>query len=188
MAEETDEFGDILDDASENEEQSDKGTSSAGEDTKSGESKDDNNDRVRTLQSKADKAEAEANKLRKQLESLSGKESASSSEPAVPPQVAEWLSAAEDRLRDQLYREDPRFEEYDISADRISGKSPAEMRASAKNLAETIDKMEQAIRTKVQVEHGIAPPPSSGPPEKRTSFDKMSSEEFNTYVEKALRG
>lgn len=187
MADNEDEFGDILGDSSEDtEEQESEETSDAAEDTKGTESKT-NDDRVRTLQSRADKAEAEANKLRKQLESLQGK-TAKESEPALPAQVADWVSAAEERLRDQLYAEDPRLKEYGISADRIRGGTPAEMRASAAELSKSIDTMEQAIRNKVQLEHGIAPPPSAGPPDKRVSFDKMSSEEFNAYVEKALRG
>lgn len=185
MAEETDEFGDILDEGSGDESTSEEETSGAAEESKPEASG--NDDRVRTLQSRADKAEAEANKLRKKLESFEG-ETATGSEPAVPQQVAEWITAAESRMRDQLYAEDSRFEEYGISADRIAGQTPAEMRASAKNLSESIDQMESAIRTKVQREHGIAPPPSAGPPDKKVSFDKMSSDEFNAYVEKALKG
>ena len=181
-----DEFDDLLDEASEDTEAEETTeTSDAAEETKGTESGG-NDDRVRTLQSRADKAEAEANKLRKQLESFQG-QTASGSEPAVPPQVAEWVTAAEERLRDQLYAEDPRLKEYGISADRITGDSPAAMRASAKELSKSVDTMESAIRNKVQVEHGIAPPPSAGPPDKKVNFDSMSSEEFNAYVEKALR-
>lgn len=191
MTDEQNDFGGFLDDDEEGtSEESTEETSGAAEEPKGEETKkSSNDDRVRTLQSRADKAEAEANKLRKQLESLQGgKEPAPDTAPEVPTQVKEWITAAESRLREQLYSEDPRFSEYGISQDRIVGDTPEQMRASAKELSKTIDKMEGSIRNKVQVEHGIVPPPSSGPPDKRVSFDKMSSEEFNAYVEKALRG
>lgn len=190
MSEKTDEFGDVLDESAEDSAgEGNEGAEGAASGTEGTESST-NDERIRALQSEADKAKAEAAKARKELESLKGNAAAQGTEAsgAVPPQVEEWITAAEDRLREQLYAEDSRFKEYGLPATRITGKTPAEMRASAKDLASVVDKMEANIRNRVQQEHGIAPAPAATAPGKTTSFDKMSSEEFNAYVEKALRG
>jgi hypothetical protein len=187
---ETDEFGEILDEsAGDSAEEGTKDDEGAASESKGTESSG-NDERIRALQSEADKAKAAEAKARKELEALKGNAAAPDATPsgAVPPQVEEWITVASDRLRDQLYAEDSRFKDYGLPASRITGSTPAEMRASAKDLASVVDKMEANIRARVQEEHGIAPAPSAGAPEKTASFDKMSSEEFNAYVEKALRG
>lgn len=190
MADNDETFTDILDDDGDDT-SSDSNSNSSGAATgeKSDESGQSAEERIRALQSRADKAEAELNKIRKQAASGdSTTAQGSQTSGTVTPELKEWLVAAEDRLREQLYREDPRFAAYELPPERITGSTPAEMRASAKDLAGLLDRMEQDIRAKVQREHGIAPTPSSTGSDRKVSFDKMSSDEFDKYVEDALRG
>jgi hypothetical protein len=146
--------------------------------------------RIRELQSKADKAEARANKLEKQL----SKAQSSSARVdkgdggAVPPEVKEWLSSVEGRLRDSLYAEDPRFSQYKLDPELITGGTPAEMQDSQKQLREFVDKMESEIRNAVLVEHGFRPEPKASPRSAPVNYATMTSEEFAKIEAEALSG
>jgi hypothetical protein len=148
--------------------------------------------RIRDLQSKADKAEARANKAEKAL-----KDSKAKANPArvdgkdgeeVPAAVREWLVAAEDRLRESLYEEDPRFKEFSIDPALISGATPAAMRESKKALVAFVDKLETGVRDKVLVEHGFRPEPKTSERQEPVNYATMTAEEFAKHEKRALEG
>jgi seryl-tRNA synthetase len=141
--------------------------------------------RIRDLQSKADKAEAERNKLKKQLDEMvaAAKEK---DEDEVPPQVREWLLAAKKRTSGTLYESDSRFKEYGLDPAFISGSTPAEMQERAEALSKLVTQIEGEARNKVLTEHGFSPEPATSERSEPKNYRTMSSEEFNKEVEKAL--
>jgi hypothetical protein len=149
---------------------------------------DDDPKRVRDLQSAKDKETARANKLQKELDALKQQATGKPGEKpkAVDPQLAEWQAELKTQVRTQFYESDPRFKEYGLSPDLITGSSPAEMRASLQALKKMVTKIESVARKKVLEETGAAPDlmgggtVTTGPAK---DFSKMSSEEFNKYLE-----
>lgn len=150
-------------------------------------SKDDK--RVRDLQSKADKATAEANKLRKELEALKAKPKDAGKEAGdVPPELRQWLNAAQDRVRDQLYGADPRFKEYGIDPALITGGTPEEMKATAAQLKKFVDRVETKVRNKALRDAGFDPEPVASTPQTRRNYAEMDPKDFEEVVRRALSG
>jgi hypothetical protein len=145
--------------------------------------------RVRTLQSKADKAIAEKNKLQKELQRLQKTQNPAADAPRadMPEEVRQWVQASQDGYRRQLYEGDGRFKSFGFSVERIQGATPAEMRASASELSKFIDTVESAVRKQVQEEHGIAPSIVDTAPPKGKSIESMSTEEFNAHIDQLMK-
>lgn len=145
--------------------------------------------RIRELQSKADKAEARANKLAKELSKGNTSSAKGDETPdGTPPEVKEWLETTQTNFRDDLYKEDPRFAKFDLDPSLISGTTPSELRASQKQLVEFVDKLEGQIRDAVLVEHGFKPEPKASERQAPTNYATMTSEEFAKIEAKALSG
>jgi hypothetical protein len=167
----------------------DEGTSGAagGTDEQQGES--DAAEALRKLQSERDKETARANKLQKQLDVL-GKQDTSANDKGteVPPQVQQWITAAQQNAREALYKADQRLERFGVDPSLIRGDTPAEMQASAKTLGEMVAKMERDIRDSVLQEHGFTPAPKDAASIGHKNFRTMDSKEFDALVDSALRG
>lgn len=185
-------FDDDDDESNESESsQEDESKEESGAADKAKDSKSDTSEALRKLQSERDKAVSELNKLLKRTKAA--KEPATSGvsfDPeTLPPEIAEWLSASKDNVRQQLYESDPRLKTYGVSPDLIVGETPADMRKSAKELQSAISALEGKIRNAVLIEHGFDPEPQS---DERTtqakSFRTMPRDEFLREVEKALDG
>jgi hypothetical protein len=150
----------------------------------------DGDDALRRLQSERDKETARANKLAKQLETLQKQATSAKDENAteVPPQVQQWITAAQQNAREALYKADGRLERYGVDPSLIRGDTPAEMQASAKALGDAMDKMERDIRDSVLQEHGFTPAPRDASSMGTKNFRTMDSKEFEALVDEALRG
>lgn len=140
------------------------------------------------LQSERDKETARANKLQKELDSMKAVSAKDAGAGGVPPQVQEWIMAAQRRTRDTLYESNPKFKAYNVSPDLITGDTPAAMEASAQSLTAFVDTLEGNVRDQVLRDHGFDPEPRSSTRGPDKGFKSMSSEEFNRLVEQALRG
>ena len=140
------------------------------------------------MQSERDKETARANKLQKELDSakLATAKDVVGSE--VPLQVQEWILAAKNRTRQVLFDSNPKFAAYAVSPALIIGDTPVEMEASAKSLAEFVDKLEGSVRDSVLRDHGFNPEPLASVRAAGKSFASMNSAEFNALVDEALRG
>lgn len=146
--------------------------------------------RIRDLQSKADKAEARANKLQKELDEAVSKAAkvSDADEQEVPPQVRDWLLAAQERAQKGLYEQDQRFKDYQVPEAFITGDSPSKMKENAEALSNLVTQIEGQVRNKVLVEHGFAPEPATSERQDPKNYGNMSSEDFNKEFDKALGG
>lgn len=151
------------------------------EDTQSG-------DDLRKMQSERDKETARANKAQKEVDKMKAASAKSAGSTEVPPQVQEWINAAQSRTREALYEANPKFKTFGIDPTLISGDTPAEMTASAKTLTEFVDTLETTVRDEVLKEHGFDPSPKASASIGRKDFNKMDTKEFDAIVEEALRG
>lgn len=155
----------------------------------SDESKGSNDEALRTLQSERDKERARANKLERELKKFQKDPSAKGQEgPQAPPEVQEWITAAQENMRNALFAENPRFAEFGLDSSLITGDTPAEMRASAKSLSSFVEELHGKVRSQVLEEHGFDPEPRPADAPGRQDFNKMDKEKFDALVENALRG
>ena len=174
-----DEDEDELEDDEESGDLGDLSGDSEDEDEAEAKPKDKSEKRIRDLQAKADKAEAEANKLRKLIKD-GGTEGAKTRD----PEVERWMKAAQDATRERIYESDPRLKAAKISPTDIAGETPEEMRASAKNLTRLIARIETQVRNQVMQEHGFSAPPRGERAEPRVNYDTMDSDKFQELVKK----
>lgn len=152
----------------------------------------DKDDEAKSWQSKADKAEARANRLERELDELrrtqSVEGSSSTAKPKADGSEDPWVAASKDNFRDDLYRSDPRLKALGFDADLIQGSTPAEMRKSLASLQGSVDRMESGIRNRVLAEHGLEPVPGSGERATGVNYRTMPTDEFNKLVEKQMQG
>jgi len=156
-------------------------SSKSSEDTQSG-------DDLRKMQSERDKETARANKAQKEVDKMKAASAKSAGSTEVPPQVQEWIVAAQSRTRETLYESNPKFKAFGIDPTLISGDTPAEMTASAKSLSEFVETLEGTVRDSVLKEHGFDPAPKASAAMGRKDFNAMDTKEFDAIVEEALRG
>lgn len=147
---------------------------------------------AKSWQSKADKAEARANKAEQELDQLRRSQTVEEPKSAPPAQANgsgdAWVAASKDNFRDDLFRSDPRLANLGFEPALIQGSTPAEMRQSFTSLQGTVNRMESGIRNQVLVEHGLEPVPGSGERATAVNFKTMPTDEFNKIVDKALQG
>lgn len=186
MADQTDDF----ENQTENTDEGEKESSGAAEATDKPEESSAEDEALRKMQSERDKETARANKLAKQLDVLQKQAASANDEKAteVPPQVQEWITAAQNNARDALYKSNEKLAEYDVDPSLIRGDTPAEMQATAKALGDFVDKMERDIRDSVLEEHGFTPAPKDAASIGRKDFRSMDKKEFDAIVDEALRG
>lgn len=139
--------------------------------------KDKSEKRIRDLQSSLDKALAEVSKLKKGAtgDKPEGKR-------PRDPEVERWVSAARDATLSRVYDSDPLFKELGIDRNLITGDTPDELEASAKQLSKLVTRIATRTRNKVLREHGFSPEPKGSGAEPRRNFGTMPDEEFQKLV------
>ncbi len=144
--------------------------------------------RVRELQSARDKETARANRLEKELAKLQTRDEGSTGT-TDPVRQAELEEIRQDRLDSLLATEEFQpLKSYGIDPALITGTSRAEMRESAQELVGFIKSIETKVRNKTLREAGITPSPTSGTREPRKDYSKMSDEDFEKELNRALSG
>ncbi len=146
-------------------------------------------DDTRSWQSRADKADARANKAEKELAAFKADGKGVTAKPSAPPSgggADPWVEASKGNFREELFRSDTRFKELGFEQSLIQGTTPAEMKKSFESLQKTVDKMTTGIRNRVLQEHGLEPVPGSGERASTVNYNTMSSEEFEKAVDRAL--
>lgn len=142
--------------------------------------------RVDDLMSKWQKAEARAKKAEAALASAKAPADVKQGDKAADGGDAgsnEFLDFQRQSARENLFNQDPRFKEYGLSIDDISGNTLAEMKASAKAQRALIDGIETRARNKVLREHGLDAEVATGAASEKTpSFSEMSQEEFEKFM------
>lgn len=147
--------------------------------------KKDEDKRTRELQSKADKAEARANKLEKELQKVRGE---GASDGDKDPERAALLAELRESGLDAVYAENPELKTYGIARDLITGASRAEMRETASAVVALIKGVETKVRNETLRKHGITPEPSgtNRPPPK--NYSEMSAEDIEKEISRAKSG
>jgi hypothetical protein len=150
--------------------------------------------RIRDLQSKADAAEAKANRLQRLLnEALKGEGSEGGTEPPVvskPRELDAGSAMALELLKETVFLQTPALADSGLTAADLTGYTAQEVRASAASLARKIAETETRIRNKVLAEHGLAPEIAGegNKPEPDRDFGKMASKDFTELMERIMKG
>jgi hypothetical protein len=181
--EEVDETEDEAEDEAEDEDADADDSEEGAEDEPAAKKTDKSEKRIRDLQSQLDKAKAELNKVMKQAKANGGSEG-----PERDPEVQKWMTAAVEMTRTRVYESDPLFSEMGISSAAITGDTPEEMQASAKELSRLVKRIVTRTQNKVMREHGLTPEPRDSGREAKQSYASMSSEDFEKEIQRALRG
>jgi len=147
---------------------------------KSGEDK-----RVKDLQSKADKAEARANKAEAALKALQAGEQGNGSK---DPERDALLAELRESSLDAVYGEFQELRDFGIDRTLIEGGTRAEMRESATALVGLIKSVATKARNQALKEAGVNPEPISGTRSKPKSYADMSTEDFEKEIARAKGG
>ncbi len=130
--------------------------------------------RVRDLQSKADAAEARANKAEKALAALNKGTAAGSNDPAQAALLQELREAS----LDAVFGDHPELKKYGIDRSLVDGTTRAEMRESAASLVGLIRAVETKAKNAVLAEHGIKAEPAGSTRQTPQNYETMKDEEF----------
>ena len=186
----TDEERDLLEDDngdSDSEQSTNDAPDSDGADT---DESDNSTERIDALMSKWQKAEARAKKAEAALARQNGDGAKESNDrPSIgdDPEVQSLKAFLLDTARKTVYESDPRLEQYGVEIDALEGSSPEEIRKSFTRQLKLIDQMEARIQDSLLAEHGLIPETRGGAPDP-VDVAKMSSEEFDKYIEDSLAG
>lgn len=131
--------------------------------------------RVRDLQSKADKAEARANKLEKDLKQLREKGTSPGTNDPEREAINQELREA---ALDAVFADTPELRDFGIDRSLIEGSTRAEIRESAASVVALIKSVSTKTRNRVLKEHGIEAPGSTGPRTPPRDYAAMSDEDF----------
>ena len=147
--------------------------------------------RINDLMSKAQREEARANRLERELNALKGGGDASDDKaPQARPRRQEeteaWAELLREESRKVLFASDPRLAEYGVTPDVLAGSTPDEMRESLRREVARIDAMESKIRNRVLTEHGLDPEVGGGAGEPPVDYASMSKEEFEKHLQRAM--
>lgn len=139
----------------------------------------DGDKRIKDLQSKADKAEARANKLEAQLQKALG--SGEGSEGSKDPERDALLSELRESSLDAVYAEFAELKDYAIDRSLIEGKTRAEMRESATALVGLIKSVATKARNKALKDAGVNAEPAGSTRTPPVDYASMSLEEFEKH-------
>lgn len=143
--------------------------------------------RISDLQSKADKAEARANKAEAALaKSLKPGESAGSGK--NDPEQAALMTELREASLDAVFGEFSELRDYAIDRALIEGSTRAEMREAATSLVGLIKSVETKARNKALREHGIKAEPAGATRQTPKNFSEMSNEDFEKEIARAKSG
>lgn len=130
--------------------------------------------RISDLQSKADAAEARANKAEKALTALNKGTGSGSNDPAQAALMQELREAS----LDAVFGDHPELKKYGINRSLVEGSTRAEMREAAASLVGLIKSVETKARNAVLAEHGIKAEPAGATREKPQDYGSMKDEDF----------
>lgn len=139
--------------------------------------------RIRDLQSKADAAEARANKAEAALKRGAGS-AAGTNDPAVKAVLADLREAS----LDAVFGEFPELKEYSIDRSLIEGSSRTEIRENASLLVGLIKSVSTKARNKALADAGIEAPQSGASRSKPVDYAAMSDEDFKKMLDERRRG
>lgn len=129
--------------------------------------------RIADLQSKADKAEARANKAENALKALRG-EGGTETDPATKALMLELREAS----LDAVYGEFPDLKEYGIQRDLIEGTTRAEMRVNARQLVSLIKNVSTKARNRALADAGVQAEPQGSKRRPPVDYGSMDEETF----------
>jgi hypothetical protein len=130
--------------------------------------------RIRDLQSKADAAEARANKAEAALKAKAQGGSGDGVDPATKALMSELREAS----LDAVFGEYPALRDYGIDRSLIEGTTRAEMREAATSLVALIKSVETKARNKALADAGIKAEPAGSTRSKPVDYANMSEEAF----------
>ena len=144
-----------------------------GEGGEDGKPKGDPEKRIRDLQSKADAAEARANRAEAALKSRKQGEG-SGGDPATKALMTELREAS----LDAVFGEYPVLRDYGIDRSLIEGSTRAELRENATSLVALIKNVETKARNKALADAGVKAEPAGSVRAKPVDYASMSDEAF----------
>lgn len=130
--------------------------------------------RVRDLQSKADAAEARANKAEQALAAKARGESGAGVDPGTKALMAELREAS----LDAVYAEFSHLRDYGIDRSLIEGSTRVELRDNASALVSLIKGVESKVRNRVLSENGLKADPAGTRVSKPVDYNSMKDEDF----------
>lgn len=130
--------------------------------------------RIKDLQSKADAAEARANKAEKALAALGKGDKAGSNDPAQAALMQELREAS----LDAVFGEFADLKKYGIDRSLIEGSTRAEMRESATAIVGLVKAIATKVRNETLSEHGLKAEPAGATRKPPVDYASMSDEEF----------
>jgi len=143
--------------------------------------------RIRDLQSKADAAEARANKaeaaLKERLEAADKSDSGNDD-----PRIASALEQLREANLDAVYASVPDLAAFGIDRALVEGGTRAEMRDSAAKLVALIGQVATKARNDTLAKAGLTAEPMGGERPAPVDYGSMSKEEFDAVVKKAVEG
>lgn len=135
--------------------------------------------RIQDLQSRADKAEARANRLEKALK-LAGKSGdGEANDPATEALMQELREAS----LDAVYGEYPDLKKFGIERSLIEGSTRAEMRESATSIVALVKAVATKVRNETLSEHGIKAEPAGATRKPPVDYRSMSDEDFEKLLD-----
>lgn len=134
--------------------------------------------RLSDLQSKADKAEARANKLEKALADAGKGSGSGTNDPATEALMQELREAS----LDAVYGEFPELKKFSIDRSLIEGSTRAAMRESATSIVALVKNVSTQARNETLAEHGIKAEPAGATRSKPQDYASMSDEEFDKLL------
>lgn len=182
--------GEPLDDTADETESPSEDDSKGGDTQSPPKTSDKSEKRIRDLQSKADAADARANKLQAMLDAAMGGTAGGNAPKTPAPTVTDTgLAVALEMARETVYMQNPALADAGYGPTDLAGNSILEIRSTAAALVKRQEEIATRIRNKVLAEHGLSPEIASAQaPSKRQDVSKMSSEDFKKLTDAVLRG
>ena len=131
--------------------------------------------RIRDLQSKADAAEARANKAEASLK-IRGADKGDGAGPN--PETVALMQELREAGLDSVYAEFPELKKYGVERSLIEGSTRAEMREAATSVVGFIKSLSTKVRNETLSEHGIKAEPVGATRRPPVNYESMSDEDF----------
>lgn len=136
--------------------------------------------RIRDLQSKADAAEARANKAEAALRAGSAdKGEGVRGDPATQALMSELREAS----LDAIYGEYPVLKQYGVERSLIEGGTRTEMREAATSVSNFIKTLSTKVRNEVLSEHGLKAEPAGSTRKAPVDYASMTDEAFTKLLD-----
>lgn len=144
--------------------------------------------RISDLQSKADKAEARANKLEAQLQKALGGSDKGGEQESKDPERAALMQELREASLDAVWGEFPELKTYGIDRALVTGATRAEMRESATGLVALINSVATKAKNQTLREHGIKAEPAGATRQPPKDYRSMKPEDFEKEIARAKGG